>query len=148
MSFGKKKLEKVIQQIINSTRQSYNAYLFKGCKRNSFLIASFITAFLISSLALTGILSNNLSQGTEKVSAAMILTASATSEGGGGDHRQGEAMETKEEAMATKEEIKMIQVTIQVMIKTEAMEMPIFNLTLIQNQTEPLRQLNLNLLQN
>jgi hypothetical protein len=58
------------------------------------------------------------------------------------------AMETKEEAMATKEEIKMIQVTIQVMIKTEAMEMPIFNLTLIQNQTEPLRQLNLNLLQN
>ena len=85
MSFGKKKLEKVIQQIINSTRQSYNAYLFKGCKRNSFLIASFITAFLISSLALTGILSNNLSQGTEKVSAAMILTASATSEGGGGD---------------------------------------------------------------
>ena len=55
------------------------------------LIASFIVGSLISSLMLTGILSNNLSQGTERVSGAMLNTASASSDGdgGGGDDDQG-----------------------------------------------------------
>ena len=58
------------------------------------------------------------------------------------------------EAMVIKEEIveamviKTIQVRIQVMTKVETKEVPIFNLTPIQNQMEPLIQLTLNLLLN
>lgn len=53
------------------------------------------------------------------------------------------------EAMVIKEEIveamviKTIQVRIRVMTKAETTETPILNLTPIQNQMEPLMQLNL-----
>jgi hypothetical protein len=87
-------LKKYINITLNITRQSYHAYLF-NCKRRSFLITTFIIAFLISSLALTGILSDNVSMGTERVPAEMIHTASASSEGGGdgdsgGDQGEGD----------------------------------------------------------
>jgi hypothetical protein len=59
--------------------------LLKGGKRRYFLTTSFLIAFLISGLALNGILANNASEGRERISAAMIHTASATSDGGGGD---------------------------------------------------------------
>ena len=59
--------------------------MLKGGKRRYFLTTSFLIAFLISGLALNGILANNASEGRERISAAMIHTASATSDGGGGD---------------------------------------------------------------
>jgi hypothetical protein len=62
-----------------------------NCRRRYFIITSFIIAFLISSIALTGILSNNVSQGTERVSATMIHTASASSEGGGDGDQGGDS---------------------------------------------------------
>jgi hypothetical protein len=62
-----------------------------NCRRRYFIITSFIIAFLISSIALTGILSNNVSQGTERVSATMIHIASASSEGGGDGDQGGDS---------------------------------------------------------
>ena len=64
--------------------------MFKYRKRY-FLTTTFTIAFLISSLALTGILSNNVSQDTERDSARMIHTASASSEDGGDGDQGGDS---------------------------------------------------------
>ena len=65
--------------------------MFKGYKKRYFLTTTFTIAFLICSLALTGILSNNVSQDTNRDSAGMIHTASASSEEGGDGDQGGDS---------------------------------------------------------
>ena len=65
--------------------------MFKGSKKRYFLTTNLTIAFLICSLALTGILSNNVSQDTNRDSAGMIHTASASSEEGGDGDQGGDS---------------------------------------------------------